>query len=174
MFEHLIRRNRLHAVGSPLLDAFRSLRRRSIEHTRTALEVFVHDKTPIFAADGAVVRRARRAKEGDDRRTQGPGDMQGPGIRGDHRAGRSDNGRGCAHVGIIDIRNLGLVGAVELEPIEGQPTTRAQNVFRRCFDRGVIIRTTGDTIALSPPLIIEEQQIAEIVDTLGAAIKDVD
>ncbi len=79
--------------------------------------------------------------------------------------------RGLPHV--IDIRNLGLVGAVELEPIEGQPAARALSVFRRCFDRGVIIRTTGDTIALSPALIIEEQQIAEIVDTLGAALKNV-
>ncbi len=80
--------------------------------------------------------------------------------------------RGLPH--IIDIRNLGLVGAVELEPIEGQPTARAQDVFRRCIDRGVIIRTTGDTIALSPPLIIEEQQIAGIIDTLAAVLRDLD
>ncbi|HEX7720059.1 MAG TPA: aspartate aminotransferase family protein, partial [Woeseiaceae bacterium] len=56
---------------------------------------------------------------------------------------------------VIDIRNFGLIGAVELAPIDGQPTARAMSIFRKCFDDGVIIRTTGDTLAFSPPLIIE-------------------
>ncbi len=73
---------------------------------------------------------------------------------------------------VIDIRNLGLIGAVELEPIADKPTIRALDVFRRCFDQGVIVRTTGDTIALSPPLIIEENQIAQIIDTLATALKE--
>lgn len=72
--------------------------------------------------------------------------------------------KGLPHV--IDIRNLGLVGAVELAPIEGMPMARAFDAFRQCFDKGVMIRTTGDTIALSPPLIIDEAQIGLIVDTL--------
>ncbi len=74
---------------------------------------------------------------------------------------------------VIDIRNLGLIGAVELEPIDGQPTARALDVFRRCYDAGVIVRTTGDTIALSPPLIIEEDHIQQIVDTLRKVIKQI-
>jgi len=80
--------------------------------------------------------------------------------------------RGLPHV--IDIRNMGLVGAVELEPMAGQPTARALSVFRECFERGVLIRTTGDIIALSPPLIIEEGQIARIVETLGDALRRVE
>jgi beta-alanine--pyruvate transaminase len=72
---------------------------------------------------------------------------------------------------VIDIRNLGLVGGIELEPRAGAPGARAFDVFVDCFNRGALIRTTGDIIALSPPLIIEKRQIDELVDTLGAAIK---
>jgi beta-alanine--pyruvate transaminase len=60
---------------------------------------------------------------------------------------------------VIDVRNFGLIGAVELEPIADQPTARALAAFRTCFDNGVIVRTTGDTLAFSPPLIIDETQI---------------
>lgn len=77
--------------------------------------------------------------------------------------------KGLPHV--IDLRNLGLIGAIELQPIEGQPTKRAMDVFARCFDDGLLIRTTGDTIALSPPLIIEDQHIERIVDSLTRALK---
>jgi beta-alanine--pyruvate transaminase len=71
---------------------------------------------------------------------------------------------------VIDIRNFGLIGAVELEPIDGQPTARAMSVFRECFDAGVIIRTTGDTLAFSPPLIIEDEQIETVVETVRTAL----
>jgi beta-alanine--pyruvate transaminase len=79
--------------------------------------------------------------------------------------------RGAPHV--IDIRNIGLMGAVELEPRKDQPTLRALDVFRHCFANGVLVRTTGDIIALTPPLIIEPAQIAQIVDALGKALKAV-
>ena len=72
---------------------------------------------------------------------------------------------------MIDIRNFGLIGAVELEPIEGQPTARAMQIFRECFDEGVIIRTTGDTLAFSPPLIIEESQIETVVESVRSALR---
>ena len=72
---------------------------------------------------------------------------------------------------VIDLRNLGLIGAIELEPIPGQATKRAMDVFARCYDDGLLVRTTGDTVALSPPLIIEDQHIERIVDTLGRALK---
>ncbi len=78
--------------------------------------------------------------------------------------------RGAPHV--IDIRNYGLIGAVELEPRAGKPGARAFEVFLKCFERGVMVRQTGDTIALSPPLIIESKQIAQIIEVLGAAIRD--
>jgi beta-alanine--pyruvate transaminase len=72
---------------------------------------------------------------------------------------------------VIDIRNFGLIGAVELESMDGQPTARAMNIFRRTFDDGVIIRTTGDTLAFSPPLIIDEAQIAETVECVRNALR---
>ena len=77
--------------------------------------------------------------------------------------------KGLPHV--IDLRNLGLIGAIELEPIAGQPTRRAMDVFQRCFDDGLLIRTTGDIVALSPPLIIEDKHIERIVDVLSRALK---
>lgn len=77
--------------------------------------------------------------------------------------------RGLPHV--IDIRNLGLIGAVELEPIEGQPTARAFQAFLDCYEKGVMIRTTGDIIAMSPPLIIEKSHIDQLFGTLGDVLK---
>jgi beta-alanine--pyruvate transaminase len=62
--------------------------------------------------------------------------------------------KGTRHV--IDIRNMGLIGAVELEPIAGQPTKRAFSAFLKAYEKGILIRTTGDIIAMSPPLIIEK------------------
>jgi beta-alanine--pyruvate transaminase len=72
---------------------------------------------------------------------------------------------------VIDIRALGLVGGIELQSLPDAPAKRAFNIFLDCFDKGVLIRTTGDTIALSPPLIIEKAQIDRIVDTLAGALK---
>jgi len=80
--------------------------------------------------------------------------------------------RGTKHV--IDVRNYGLIGAVELEPRAGKPGARAFDVFLECFERGVMVRQTGDVIAMSPPLIIEEKQIARIVETLTEVIRDTD
>ena len=67
---------------------------------------------------------------------------------------------------VIDIRNIGLVAGIELEPLPGQPGKRAFDVFLQCWERGLLIRTTGDTIALSPPLILENTHIDQIVATL--------
>ncbi|MDG3577902.1 aspartate aminotransferase family protein [Rhizobium sp. YJ-22] len=77
--------------------------------------------------------------------------------------------KGLPHV--ADVRNLGLVGAVELTSRDGAPGTRAYDVFVDCFQKGLLIRVTGDIIALSPPLIIERQQIGDIVSILGDALK---
>jgi beta-alanine--pyruvate transaminase len=79
--------------------------------------------------------------------------------------------RGVPHV--IDIRNLGLVGGIELEPRAGAPGGRGFDVFVECFNRGALIRVTGDIIALSPPLIIDKRQIDTLVETVGAVIKAV-
>lgn len=72
---------------------------------------------------------------------------------------------------VIDIRNIGLVGGIELAPLPGEPAKRAFNIFLDCYEKGLLIRTTGDTIALSPPLIIERSHIDQIVDTLRGALK---
>ncbi len=71
---------------------------------------------------------------------------------------------------VIDVRDYGMLGAVELEPIPGEPTERVQQAFRACFDNGLLVRTTGETIALCPALIAEESHIAEIMEKLGAAL----
>ena len=78
--------------------------------------------------------------------------------------------RGVRHV--IDVRNIGLVAGIELEPRAGAPAMRAFDVFVSAFfDEGVLIRTTGDIIALSPPLIISEAQIGELIGKVRRAIE---
>jgi beta-alanine--pyruvate transaminase len=73
--------------------------------------------------------------------------------------------------GVIDVRNIGLVAGIELEGIPGLPGKRAFDILLECFERGVLIRTTGDTIALSPPLIVEASHIDQIVSTVADVIK---
>ena len=76
---------------------------------------------------------------------------------------------GLPHV--IDIRTMGLVAGIELSSRPGAPGARAYDVFVDCFERGLLIRVTGDIIALSPPLIVEPAQIDAIVDILTAALR---
>jgi len=71
---------------------------------------------------------------------------------------------GLPHV--LDVRNYGLICAVELAPLAQRPGARGYEVFLKCFERGMLVRFTGDTIALSPPLIIERAQIQQIFGTL--------
>jgi len=73
--------------------------------------------------------------------------------------------------GVIDIRNIGLIGGIELQPRASKPGQRAMAVFRRCFDAGVLVRVTGDIVALSPPLIVERPHVDRIVGTLAEAIR---
>ena len=80
--------------------------------------------------------------------------------------------KGLPHV--IDLRTMGLIGAIELEPIAGEPTKRAFTAFLKAYDKGLLIRTTGDIIALSPPLIIEKSEIDFIFDTLRDILKNLD
>ncbi len=75
--------------------------------------------------------------------------------------------------GVIDLRNLGLIAGIELEPIAGRPTARAYECLVRAYEKGLLIRTTGDIIALSPPLIISKQQIDELFAILRDVIKSV-
>jgi beta-alanine--pyruvate transaminase len=75
---------------------------------------------------------------------------------------------------VIDIRNIGLIGAIELAPIAGSPTKRAFSAFVKAFERGALIRTTGDIIALSPPLIITKGQINELIDHVRDVLRSID
>jgi len=78
--------------------------------------------------------------------------------------------RGLPHV--IDIRNCGLVAGIELDPVAGSPGARAFGVYLKCFERGLLIRTTGDVIALSPPLTIEQKHIDELIGVLSQVLKE--
>ena len=74
---------------------------------------------------------------------------------------------------VIDIRTIGLIAGIELTPRAGAPGARAYDVFVDCFERGLLVRFTGDIIALSPPLVVERGHIASMVATLGEAIERV-
>ncbi len=78
--------------------------------------------------------------------------------------------KGLPHV--IDLRNLGLIAGIELASIPGKPTARAFDVFLRCYDKGLLVRTTGDIVALSPPLTISKSNIDEIFGTLAGVLKE--
>ena len=79
--------------------------------------------------------------------------------------------KGSKHV--MDLRVIGLVGAVELHSREGAVGKRAFEAFTKAFDNGVLIRVTGDTIAVSPPLIVEKAQIDQIVSTISEVLATV-
>jgi beta-alanine--pyruvate transaminase len=80
--------------------------------------------------------------------------------------------KGARHV--IDVRNLELVAGIELEPRAGAVGRRGIEVLQKCFDAGVLVRVTGDIIALSPPLIVEKPHIDRIIETIRAALKSVE
>ena len=75
---------------------------------------------------------------------------------------------------VVDIRAIGLIGGIEMAPRQDAPGSRGYDVFTRCFERGLLIRVTGDIIALSPPLIINPEQIDAIVSTIGEVLETLD
>jgi beta-alanine--pyruvate transaminase len=86
----------------------------------------------------------------------------------EHWAQRAHELAGAPNV--IDVRNQGLIAAIELEPRPGGPGERAFEVFRHCFDNGLLIRVTADIIALSPPLIVSTEEIDRLFSILGEAL----
>src|SRR4029078_1169469 len=80
--------------------------------------------------------------------------------------------RGSRHV--IDIRTIGIVAGIELEARSGAVGARGYETFVKCFETGVLVRVTADTIALSPPLIVEEKHIDRIIDVIGKILKGVE
>ena len=75
---------------------------------------------------------------------------------------------------VIDVRSLGLVAGIELQSRPDKPGSRAFDVHVRCFEKGMLVRMTGDILALSPPLIIEKKQIDQLFGTLAEVLKEVD
>ena len=80
--------------------------------------------------------------------------------------------KGLPHV--IDLRTIGLIAGIELEPIPGKPGARAFQALKKAFADGILIRTTGDIIALSPPLILEKQHIDDLFGKLANVLKNLD
>jgi len=80
--------------------------------------------------------------------------------------------RGLPHV--IDLRSIGLVAGIELESIAGKPGARAYSAFKKAFADGILIRVTGDIIALSPPLVLSKQHIDELFGKLANVLKHLD
>jgi len=74
---------------------------------------------------------------------------------------------------VIDLRNLGLVAGIELEPRPGKPGARAFEAFVKAFEKDLLIRVTGDIIALSPPLIVDKPQVDRMFDTVRTVLKEV-
>ncbi|MBL0143530.1 MAG: aspartate aminotransferase family protein [Betaproteobacteria bacterium] len=79
--------------------------------------------------------------------------------------------KGTRHV--IDIRNCGLAGAVELESRAGAPGARAFDTYLGCWEKGLLVRQAGETVCFSPALIVEESHIAEMVGTLRTVLQGV-
>ncbi|MGI4936993.1 MAG: aminotransferase class III-fold pyridoxal phosphate-dependent enzyme, partial [Janthinobacterium lividum] len=78
--------------------------------------------------------------------------------------------KGAQHV--KDVRNLGLIAGIELAPRPGHPGARAYEVFKKCYEAGVMVRYTGDILAFSPPLIIQDAEITRIFDTVRDALNE--
>ncbi|HXR88595.1 MAG TPA: aspartate aminotransferase family protein [Stellaceae bacterium] len=72
---------------------------------------------------------------------------------------------------IVDLRNIGLVAGIELAPIPSKPGARAFDAYVKCFERGLLVRQTGDILALSPPLIVEKSQIDDMFGLLREVLK---
>ena len=72
---------------------------------------------------------------------------------------------------VIDIRNYGLMGAIEFAPKAGAPGSRGYNALVKCFEAGVLTRYTADTLAFSPPLIVEKAQIDRIFDAVRKVLQ---
>ena len=75
---------------------------------------------------------------------------------------------------VIDIRTIGLMAAIEMAPRQGAPGARAYEAMVQAFNNGLMIRITADTIALSPPLILEKGHIDQIVEMVGEVLRSID
>ncbi|SFH23037.1 beta-alanine--pyruvate transaminase [Palleronia marisminoris] len=145
-------------ASSEIHDAFMN----GPDHLIELFHGYTYSGTPVACAAGLATLDTYR-DEGLFERTQELEDRWADMLHGL---------RDCRNV--IDVRNIGLIGAIELQPMEGQPTKRAFQAFLDAFEKGLMIRTTGDIIAMSPPLIIEQEHIDRIGETLRGVLKALD
>jgi beta-alanine--pyruvate transaminase len=131
------------------------------EHLIEFFHGYTYSAHPLACAAGLATLETY-AEEGLLRRAR---EMEGAFAQALHSL------KGLPHV--IDVRNIGLVGGIELAPREGDPGKRGFEVFLDCWENGVLVRFTGDIIALSPPLIVEHKHIEQMVGAIAAAIKRV-
>jgi len=75
---------------------------------------------------------------------------------------------------VIDIRNIGLVAGIELAPREGAPGKRGMEACVKAYEAGLMVRVTGDIIALSPPLVLEKEHIDKMVEITSDVIRALD
>ena len=144
------------AARKEIYDAF-------MQGPENAIELFhgyTYSAHPIACAAGIATQRIYRDE----------GLLTRASEIGEYWADAVHSLKGLPHV--IDLRNLGLIGAVELEPIPGKPGARGFDVFVRAFEKGLLARVTGDIIALSPPLIIERSHVDELIGKLAEAIRE--
>ncbi|HEM7852759.1 TPA: aspartate aminotransferase family protein [Burkholderia multivorans] len=74
--------------------------------------------------------------------------------------------------GVLDIRNFGLLAAIDLQPDSSAAGKRAYNVHRACLRKDVLIRASGDTMLLSPPLIVQKSDISQMFGVLAESIRE--
>jgi beta-alanine--pyruvate transaminase len=144
------------AASDQIYDAF-------MQGPEGAIELFhgyTYSAHPVACAAGIATQEIYR-KEGLLTRANDMADYWADGVH---------SLKGLPHV--IDLRNLGLIGAVELDPIPGKPGLRGYNTFVRAFEQGLLIRVTGDIVAMSPPLIIEKQHVDQVFGILGGVLKE--
>jgi beta-alanine--pyruvate transaminase len=72
---------------------------------------------------------------------------------------------------VTDIRNLGLAAAIDVAAVPGKPALRAFQVFEQALNRGLMLRFTGETLALAPPFISSEREIRDAVEALRESLR---
>ncbi len=142
-------------VSAQIHDAFMD----GPEHVIEFFHGYTYSGNPIASAAGLATLETYK-EEGLLTRGSEMGKYFGEGLH---------SLKGEPHV--IDIRNIGMVGAVELEPIAGSPTKRAFSAFVKGFEAGFLVRTTGDIIAMSPPLIAEKHHIDALIEGLRSILR---
>ena len=75
--------------------------------------------------------------------------------------------------GVIDIRNCGVSAGIDLEPIAGKPGLRGMQVLESCIENGILVRITGDTIAMGPPFVATPSEVESFLETFGKVLKKV-